>query len=95
MSRVTIGTLVDDFIDSPFEERAKTRDIEVVPRKIVEKVRKECESWVSDIEKNFNVQPDRPHDIGDYHAEGRKDALEWVIKQIDTELAEFEEGVEE
>lgn len=95
MNRVTIRKLVTDFNTSTYEERQRTKDIEVVPRKMVEKIRKECESWISDIEKNFNVQPDRPHDIGDYHAEGRKDALEWVIKQIDTELAEFEKGAEE
>ena len=42
MSRVTIGKLVDDFIDSPIEERDKTRDIEVVPRKMVEDIIEEC-----------------------------------------------------
>ena len=95
MSRVTIGKLVADFNSATFEERQRTKDIEVVPRKMVEKIRKECESWISDIEKNFNVQTDRTQNLGDFRAEGRKDALEWVIKQIDTELADFEKGVEE
>ena len=44
MSRVTIGKLVDDFIDSSIEERDKTRDIEVVPRKIVEDIIGYCKS---------------------------------------------------
>ena len=38
MSRVTIGKLAGDFNSATFQERQKTKDIEVVPRKVVEDI---------------------------------------------------------
>ena len=38
MSRVTIGKVVKDFNNATFEERQRTKDIEVVPRKVVEDI---------------------------------------------------------
>lgn len=58
---VTIGKLVDDFITSPFEERDKTRDIEVVPRKMVEDIIEACLKRGKDcydVGKGFDDVPD-------------------------------------
>ena len=88
---VTIGKLVADYNSATFEERQRTKDIEVVPRELIIKVRTKCLEWMKDIE-------DRNGDrwkSGLTHDNGRLDALEWVVKQIDAELAEFEEGEDE
>lgn len=41
---VTIGKLVADYNSATFEERQKTKDIEVVPRKVVEDIIEYCNS---------------------------------------------------
>ena len=44
MNRVTIGKIVKDFNNATFEERQRTKDIEVVPRKVVEDIIGYCNS---------------------------------------------------
>ena len=89
MSKVTIGKLVADYNSATFEERQRSKDFEVVPRKMVEKLREECVAWAADISKSL-VDSD-PETIYTRHDEGRKDALLWFIKTIDEELKDFEE----
>ena len=93
MSRVTIGKLAGDFNSATFEERQRTKDIEVVPRPMIEKIHKECGEWLEAIN---NRLPDKVESYtkSDYHAEGRIDALVWVMHMIETELKDFEEGEE-
>lgn len=78
MNRVTIGNLVDDFITSPIEERDKTRDIEVVPRKVVEDI----------IDYAKQVHDAAPE------SEGKQMAAEDIIGYAESCLKDFEEGEE-
>ena len=43
MSRVTIGKIAVEYNNATFGERQKTKDIEIVPRKIVEEIIALCE----------------------------------------------------
>ena len=56
MSRVTIGKLAGDFNSATFQERQRTKDIEVVPRKVVEDIFEYCASL---IEKNPTTGTER------------------------------------
>lgn len=85
---VTIGKLVADYNSATFEERQRTKNIEVVPRELVIKVRTDCLEWMKDINDRLPYK----QKAGLTHENGRLNVLEWVVKQIDAELAEFEEG---
>lgn len=92
MSRVTIGKLVDDFIDSPIEERAKTKDIEVVPRKMVEDIIEACLKKGEEFYDLAARMDDIPDAQGRWFARSR--TMERVA-QLGHELLErFEKGEE-
>ena len=93
MSRVRIGTLVDDFMDSPFEERAKTKDIEVVHRKMVEDIIEACLKKGEEFYDLAVRMDDNPDAQGRWFARSR--TMERVAQLGHELLAEFEEGVEE
>lgn len=92
MSRVRIGTLVDDFIDSPIEERDKTRDIEVVPRKVVEDIIEQCDEYQQSLNKKINSLQHSDHEVIEFHA--KIEALMFVMHLADGLLRDFEEGEE-
>lgn len=90
---VTIGKLVDDFIVSPIEERDKARDIEVVPRKVVEDIIEQCDEYQQSLNKKINSLQHSEHEVIEYHA--KIEALMFVMHLADGLLRDFEKGVEE
>ena len=92
MSRVTIGKLVNDFIDIPFGERDKIKDIEVVPRKMVEDIIEACLKKGEEFYDLAVRMDDNPDAQGRWFARSR--TMERVA-QLGHELLErFEEGEE-
>ena len=90
---VTIGKLVADYNSATFEERQRTKDIEVVPRKMVEEI---IESCLKKGEEFYDLA---------IKSDGNSDAQErWLarsrmmerVAQLGHELLErFEEGADE
>lgn len=92
MSRVTIGQLVADYNSATFEERQKSKDFEVVPRKIAEDIIEAC---LKKGEKFYDLAV-RMDDYPDAQGRGfaRSRTMEHVA-QLGHELLErFEEGEE-
>lgn len=89
---VTIGKLVDDFITSPIEERDKTRDIEVVPRKVVEDIIEQCDEYQESLNKKINSLRHSEHEVTEFHA--KIEALMFVMHVAEGLLRDFEEGEE-
>lgn len=80
---VTIGKLVADYNSATFEERQKTKDIEVVPRKVVEDIIKWSEADI----KTFD-------ELGTDYGYGCRDQAKETIKFAEKCLKAFEEGEE-
>lgn len=92
---VTIGKLVADYNSATFEERQRTKDIEVIPRKVVEDIISACEAYQNTI-LSSNYREDisaKPSDVAADN--GRIAALGFSMKVASQYLEEFEEGVEE
>lgn len=80
MSRVTIGDLVHDYNHLCLTvEKAKVRDIEVIPRKVVEDI----------IDYAKQVHDAAPE------SEGKQMAAEDIIGYAESCLKDFEEGADE
>ncbi len=95
MSRVTIGKLVDDFIDSPIEERDKTKTFEVVPRKIVEDIIETC-LGLGEVNYDKGVANEKNHRrLSGYMCYSRSRAYENVAQLAHDLLENFEKGAEE
>lgn len=90
---VTIGKLVADYNSATFEERQKTKDIEVVPRKMVEDIIEAClkkGKECYDAGKEFDDVPDAQ---GRWIA--RTAAWKGAAQLAHDLLDEFEKGAEE
>ena len=92
MSRVTIGKLVADFNSATFEERQKSKDFEVVPRKVVEDIIEQCDEYQESLNKKINSLQHSDHEVIGFHA--KIEALMFVMHLADELLREFEEGEE-
>lgn len=92
MSRVTIEKLVADYNSATLEERAKTKDIEVVPRKMVEDIIEQCDEYQQSLAKK-----NEGYDSEILHVQknpAKIEALMFVMHLADGLLREFEEGEE-
>lgn len=76
---VTIGKLVADYNSATFEERQRSKDFEVVPRKVVEDIIEECKRIY------WEYPTDGP----------RQRTSAEIISYAENCLKAFEEGVEE
>ena len=95
MSRVTIGKLVDDFITSPIEERDKTRDIEVVPRKIVEDIIEQCDEYQQSLAKKNEGYESEDTILHVQKNLAKIEALMFVMHLASGLLMDFEKGADE
>lgn len=91
---VTIGKLVADYNSATFEERQRTKDIEVIPRKVVEDIISTCEAYQNTIlySKNREGISANPSDVAKNN--GQIAALSFSIKVASQYLEEFEKGEE-
>lgn len=90
MSRVTIGELIEDVV--PFTEEAdKIITVEIVPRKILENLIKECKSQQDRCYSKMDgfVSADAPEWN---YLFGKAMAYAEVIDEIKAQLRGFEEG---
>ena len=94
MSRVTIGKLVDDFIDSSIEERDKAKDIEVVPRKIVEDIIEQCDEYQQSLAKKNEGYESEDTILHVQKNLAKIEALMFVMHLASGLLRDFEEGEE-
>ena len=79
MSRATIINLVTDYEDANMNTCKKSRDIEVVPRRIVEKIIERCESIRQDTECIIY-----PFDRGrNYEAKSVKQYAESLLEEFE------------
>lgn len=93
MSRVTIGKLVADYNSATFEERQRTKDIEVVPRKMVEDIIESCDNYQKSLAlKNEKLGRSQLNDVVKNNA--KIETLTFVMNLADGLLREFEEGEE-
>ena len=92
MSRVTIGKLAADFVNATPEERHKTINIEVVPRKVVEDIIETCDEYQESLTKKINSLQHSEHEVTQYHA--KVEALMFVMHVAEELLRDFEEGEE-
>ena len=84
MSRVTIGKIAVEFNSATFEERQRTKNFEVVPRKVVEDIIKWSEADI----KIFDS-------LGTDYGDGCRDQAKETIKFAEKCLKAFEEGADE
>jgi len=89
---VTIGKLVADYNSATFEERQRTKDIEVVPRKMVEDIIEQCDEYQQSLNKKINSLQHSEHEVIEYHA--KIEALMFVMHLADGLLRDFEKGEE-
>lgn len=92
MSRVTIGKLVADYCNATFEERQRSKDFEVVPRKMVEDIIEQCDEYQQSLNKKINSLQHSDHEVIEFHA--KIEALMFVMHLADGLLRDFEEGEE-
>jgi len=90
---VTIGKLVADHNSATFEERQRTKDIEVVPRKVVEDIISTCEAYQKTILCRNNQEGLALCDVAANN--GEIAALSFSMKVASQYLEEFEEGEDE
>ena len=90
---VTIGKLVNDFVNLLFEERDKSRDIEVVPRKMVEDIIESCLKKGEEFYDLAARMDDIPDAQGRWFARSR--TMERVAQLAHDLLEEFEKGAVE
>lgn len=89
---VTIGKLVADYNSATFEERQRTKDIEVIPQKMVEDIIEQCDEYQQSLNKKINSLQHSEHEVIEYHA--KIEALMFVMHLADGLLRDFEEGEE-
>ena len=92
MSRVTIGKLVADYNSATFEERQKSKDFEVVPRKVVEDIIEQCDEYQESLNKKIKSLQHSEHEVTEFHA--KIEALMFVMHVAEGLLRDFEEGEE-
>lgn len=90
---VTIGKLVADYNSATFEERQRSKDFEVVPRKIVEDIIEACLKKGEEFYDLAARMDDIPDAQGRWFARSR--TMERVAQLAHDLLEDFEEGVEE
>ena len=91
---VTIGKLVADYNSATFEERQRTKDIEVVPRKLVEDIIGSCDEY----QKSLTMKNIEDMDItqGQVAKNNAKiEALMFVMHLASGLLMDFEKGEDE
>lgn len=94
MSRVTIGKLVRDYCCATFEERQKSKDFEVVPRKVVEDIIENCLS-LGEVNYDKGVANEKNHRrLSGYMCYSRSRAYENVAQLAHDLLENFEKGEE-
>lgn len=92
MSRVTIGQLVADYNSATFEERQKSKDFEVVPRKVVEDIMDACDNYQKSLAMK-NVEDMTQLQVAKNNA--KIEVLLFVMHVADGLLRDFEKGAEE
>ena len=86
MSRVTIGKLAGDFNSATFQERQKTKDIEVVPRKVVEDI-------ISCLQMDAETFDELGTDYGYGCRDQAKETIKFAEKCLEKFDAEYESEV--
>lgn len=97
MSRVTIGKLVADYNSATYEERQKAKDIEVIPRKVVEDIIEQCDEYQQSLAKKNEVAEKFEGEGPILHVQkniAKIEALMFVMHLADELLREFEKGEE-
>lgn len=95
---VTIGKLVADYNSATFEERQWTKDIEVVPRKMVEDIIEQCDEYRQSLAKKNEVAEKFEGEGPILHVQknlAKIEALVFVIHLASGLLRDFEKGAEE
>ena len=87
---VTIGKLVADYNSATFEERQRTKDIEVVPRKMVDDIIEACLKKGEEFYDTAKRLEDYPDAQGRWFARSR--TMERVAQFGHELLEEFEKG---
>ena len=90
---VTIGKLVADYNSATFEERQRSKDYEVVPRKIVENIIEACLKKGEEFYDLAVSMDDIPDAQGRWFARSR--TMERVAQFGHELLEEFEKGEDE
>jgi hypothetical protein len=87
---VTIGMLVAEYNSATFEERQRTKDIEVVPRKIVEDIIETC-LGLGEVNYDKGVANEKNHRrLSGYMCYSRSRAYENVAQIVHELLEKFE-----
>ena len=90
---VTIGKLVADYNSATFEKRQRSKDFEVVPRKVVEDIIEACLKKGEEFYDLAARMDDIPDAQGRWFARSR--TMERVAQLAHDLLEDFEKGVEE
>jgi hypothetical protein len=90
---VTIGKLVADYNSATFEERQRTKDIEVVPRKMVEDIIESCDNYQKSLAlKAEKLDRSQLNSVAKNNA--KIEALMFVMHLASGLLGDFEKGEE-
>lgn len=95
---VTIGKLVADYNSATFEERQRTKDIEVIPRKMVEDIIEQCDEYRQSLAKKNEAAEKFEGEGPILHVQknlAKIEALMFVMHLASGLLGDFEKGVEE
>ena len=88
---VTIGKLVADYNSATFEERQRIKDIEVVPRKVVEDIIESCDNYQKSLEAE-KLDRSQLNSVAKNNA--KIEALMFVMHLASGLLVDFEKGEE-